>query len=78
MTSSIDHAWTLAKERFAQLGIDAEAAITQLDTLPVSIHCWQGDDVAGFENPEGGLTGGSRRPATIPAKREMRSNCGQI
>ena len=53
MTSSIDQAWTLAKERFAQLGIDAEAAIKQLDTLPVSIHCWQGDDVAGFENPEG-------------------------
>lgn len=42
MTSSIDQAWTLAKERFAQLGIDAEAAIKQLDTLPVSIHCWQG------------------------------------
>jgi L-rhamnose isomerase len=68
MTSSIDHAWTLAKERFAQLGIDAEAAIKQLDTLPVSIHCWQGDDVAGFENPEGGLTGGIQATGNYPGK----------
>ncbi|CAM3783173.1 MULTISPECIES: L-rhamnose isomerase [Rahnella] len=68
MTSSIDQAWTLAKERFAQLGIDAEAAIKQLDTLPVSIHCWQGDDVAGFENPEGGLTGGIQATGNYPGK----------
>ncbi|AEX53721.1 L-rhamnose isomerase [Rahnella aquatilis] len=68
MTSSIDQAWTLAKERFAQLGIDAEAAIKQLDTLPVSIHCWQGDDVAGFENPEGSLTGGIQATGNYPGK----------
>ena len=68
MTSSIDQAWTLAKERFAQLGIDAEAAIKQLDTLPVSIHCWQGDDVAGFENPEGNLTGGIQATGNYPGK----------
>lgn len=68
MTSSIDQAWTLAKERFAQLGIDAEAAIKQLDILPVSIHCWQGDDVAGFENPEGNLTGGIQATGNYPGK----------
>lgn len=68
MTSSIDQAWTLAKERFAQLGIDTEAAIKQLDTLPVSIHCWQGDDVAGFENPEGNLTGGIQATGNYPGK----------
>ncbi|MCM2446145.1 L-rhamnose isomerase [Rahnella sp. CG8] len=68
MTSSIDQAWTLAKERFALLGIDAEAAIKQLDTLPVSIHCWQGDDVAGFENPEGNLTGGIQATGNYPGK----------
>ncbi len=68
MTSSIDQAWRLAKERFAQLGIDAEAAIKQLDTLPVSIHCWQGDDVAGFENPEGNLTGGIQATGNYPGK----------
>jgi L-rhamnose isomerase len=71
MTSSIDNAWALAKERFAQLGIDAEAAIKQLDSLPISIHCWQGDDVAGFESSQGGLTGGIQATATIRAKRAM-------
>src|SRR5471030_2524023 len=66
--SSIESAWTLAKERFSELGIDAEAAMKQLDTLPVSIHCWQGDDVAGFENPEGGLTGGIQATGNYPGK----------
>ncbi|MDR3432413.1 MAG: L-rhamnose isomerase [Rouxiella aceris] len=68
MTSSIDNAWALAKERFAQLGIDAEAAIKQLDSLPISIHCWQGDDVAGFENSQGGLTGGIQATGNYPGK----------
>lgn len=70
MTSptSIESAWTLAKERFAQLGIDAEAAMKKLDTLPVSIHCWQGDDVAGFENPEAALTGGIQATGNYPGK----------
>ncbi|MDN5679371.1 MAG: L-rhamnose isomerase [Ewingella sp.] len=68
MTSSIDHAWTLAKERFSQLGIDAEDAMQKLDTLPVSMHCWQGDDVAGFENPEGALTGGIQATGSYPGK----------
>lgn len=68
MTSSIDHAWTLAKERFSQLGIDAEDAMQKLDTLPVSMHCWQGDDVAGFENPEGALTGGIQATGNYPGK----------
>jgi L-rhamnose isomerase len=68
MTSSIEHAWTLAKERFSQLGIDAEAAMQKLDTLPISMHCWQGDDVAGFENPEGALTGGIQATGNYPGK----------
>ncbi|NMP29584.1 L-rhamnose isomerase [Rahnella sp. SAP-1] len=68
MTSSIDNAWALAKERFAQLGIDAEAAIKQLDSLPISIHCWQGDDVAGFESSQGGLTGGIQATGNYPGK----------
>lgn len=39
----------LAKQRFAAVGIDVEEALRQLDRLPVSMHCWQGDDVSGFE-----------------------------
>lgn len=48
----------LAKERFAEQGIDTDAVLQILDAIPVSIQCWQGDDVLGFENPNGNLTGG--------------------
>src|SRR5690606_35955474 len=68
MTTSINQAWELAKQRFAAVGVDAEQALTALDRLPVSMHCWQGDDVAGFENPQGGLTGGIQATGNYPGK----------
>lgn len=68
MTASIDQAWKLAKERFAALNIDVEDALKKLDTLPVSMHCWQGDDVAGFENQGGALTGGIQATGNYPGK----------
>ncbi len=43
------NAYSLAKEHFASVGVDTESALAHLDTIPVSLHCWQGDDVAGFE-----------------------------
>ena len=46
-----------AKEKYAKLGVDTDAAIAKLKTIPVSIHCWQGDDVKGFDT-DGPLTGG--------------------
>lgn len=49
MTTQLEQAWELAKQRFAAVGIDVEEALRQLDRLPVSMHCWQGDDVSGFE-----------------------------
>ncbi len=49
--------YTEAKEIYASLGIDTEAVIEKLKTLPVSLHCWQGDDVKGFDQ-DGPLTGG--------------------
>lgn len=60
--------WELAKQRFAAVGIDVEEALRQLDRLPVSMHCWQGDDVSGFENPEGSLTGGIQATGNYPGK----------
>jgi len=45
MTTQLEQAWELAKQRFAAVGIDVEEALRQLDRLPVSMHCWQGDDV---------------------------------
>lgn len=55
---AVQAAYDLARERFAALGVDTEAALARLDTVAVSMHCWQGDDVRGFENPTGDLTGG--------------------
>ena len=46
-----------AVEYYAQYGVDVEAAIARTASIPVSMHCWQGDDVRGFENPDGELTG---------------------
>lgn len=68
MTNSIEQAWGLAKQRFAAVGVDVDAALARLDTLPVSMHCWQGDDVTGFENPDGVLTGGIQATGNYPGK----------
>lgn len=47
-----------ARERYAVLGVDSEAALAALAAVPISIQCWQGDDVAGFETDRGDLSGG--------------------
>jgi len=54
----IEQAYTLAKERYAAFGIDTDAAIEQALRIPISLHCWQSDDVAGFEAKPEGLDGG--------------------
>jgi L-rhamnose isomerase len=51
-------AYRLAKERYEALGVDTEKALGQLSTIPISLHCWQGDDVGGFENMGESLGGG--------------------
>jgi L-rhamnose isomerase len=48
---SITSAYALAKERYAALDVDTDAAMTRLAAIPISLHCWQGDDVRGFERP---------------------------
>ncbi len=56
-----------AKKRYETLGVDVESALTKLSRMPVSIHCWQGDDVTGFENA-GALTGGIQATGNYPGK----------
>jgi len=56
--STIDSAYQAAREQYAAIGVDTEVAIGQLRQVAISLHCWQGDDVSGFENPDGELTGG--------------------
>ena len=53
----IERAYEFARERYERLGVDTDAALERLQSVPISLHCWQGDDVGGFEN-EQGLTGG--------------------
>lgn len=65
---STQQAYELAKQQFADFDIDTEAAMTLLDQLPVSIHCWQGDDVGGFEQLGGDLTGGIQATGNYPGK----------
>ena len=53
----VEKSYALAKERYAELGVDADAAMNRLQDVAISMHCWQGDDVGGFESA-GGLSGG--------------------
>jgi len=64
----IRDAYDLARERYALLGVDTDAALARLAQVPISLHCWQGDDVAGFENPEGKLSGGIAATGNYPGK----------
>lgn len=57
--------YQIAKERYATVGIDTEAAIEKMLNIPISMHCWQGDDVKGFEN-SGELTGGIQTTGNYP------------
>lgn len=54
----IKKSYELAKATYAQYGIDTDAAIAKLNSIPVSIHCWQGDDGKGFEVVENAVSGG--------------------
>jgi len=57
-----------ATEAYASFGVDVEDALRKLTAIPISLHCWQGDDVAGFENPGGGLSGGIQATGNYPGR----------
>ncbi len=56
-----------AKEIYAKIGVDTDAAIKRLQNIPISMHCWQGDDVGGFEGA-GELSGGIQATGNYPGK----------
>ncbi len=56
-----------ARKRYAAVGVDTDAAIEKLKEIPVSLHCWQGDDVTGFDH-DGPLTGGIQTTGNYPGK----------
>ncbi len=66
--SNIEKGYELAKEIYAQYGVDVDKAIEICDQIPLSVHCWQGDDVAGFEKSSGALSGGIQTTGNYPGK----------
>ena len=66
--SNYKESYLIAKQRFADLGIDTELAMQAMADLPVSMHCWQGDDVAGFEKSATALSGGIQATGNYPGK----------
>ena len=67
-TELISKAYAIAKERYAAIGIDTEKVLDQMQNFHLSMHCWQADDVAGFENQGGSLTGGIQVNGNYPGK----------
>ncbi|MFJ6411605.1 L-rhamnose isomerase [Terribacillus saccharophilus] len=61
-------AYELAKAMYEGLGVDVEAALDKLKTVPISIHCWQGDDIGGFEVQQNELSGGIDVTGNYPGK----------
>ncbi|WP_416881263.1 L-rhamnose isomerase [Marivita sp.] len=57
-----------AKAAFAEWGVDTEAALARLATIPISMHCWQGDDVVGFEKKTGSSGGGIQATGNHPGR----------
>jgi len=66
--SQIRSAYKIVKERYAALGVDTDAVLKKMEKEAISLHCWQGDDVGGFEDPERGLSGGIMATGNYPGK----------
>ena len=67
-TELIQKAYEVAKERYAAIGIDTDAVLEKLQKIQLSLHCWQADDVAGFEPKAGALSGGIQATGNYPGK----------
>ena len=67
-TELVTKAYEVAKERYATIGVDPETVVEQMQNFHLSMHCWQADDVAGFENQGGSLTGGIQVNGNYPGK----------
>ncbi len=67
-TTQIEQAYKQARERYAAVGVNTEEALARLADIAISLHCWQGDDVVGFEDPDRGLSGGIMTTGNYPGK----------
>lgn len=66
--TSVERAYRLARERYADLGVDTEQALSRLGTIAISLHCWQGDDIGGFEDTGEAIGGGLAVTGQYPGK----------
>jgi L-rhamnose isomerase len=64
----LERSFTLAKEQYASFDVDVDNALIQLSRVPISLHCWQGDDIGGFEHIETSLGGGLAVTGNYPGK----------
>ena len=80
--SLLEKTYELAQERYASFGVDADQALQRLAQISISLHCWQGDDVGGFENPGGEPDGGIAATGNYPGKArnadELRRDLDQV
>ncbi len=67
-TSGIEKAYEQGKQHYAELGVDTDEAMERLSSTAISLHCWQGDDVGGFESDEGLSGGGIMATGAYPGK----------
>ena len=65
---TIEDAYALARDRFAECGVATDESLRRLDSIPISIQCWQGDDVLGFESADASLTGGIQTTGNYPGR----------
>lgn len=79
--SQVEACYQAAKERYAAIGVDTDQALEKLQKVKISVHCWQGDDVKGFMNPRGDLTGGimatGHYPGAARTAEELRADLEQ-
>ena len=81
-STTIEKTYASARDRYAQLGVDTDKALARLQTISISLHCWQGDDVGGFEKNAEGLAGsGLQVTGVYPGKArtvdELRADMAQ-
>ena len=83
MADNIQKAWEIAVEQYGELGVDPAAALEKLKKVPLSLHCWQGDDVGGFETPDSVLGGGGiqvtgNHPGKARNAEELRADLDKV
>lgn len=79
----VEKGYAIAKEQYAALGIDTDAVIKKMNDVAISLHCWQADDVGGFETPDAVLSGGGIQstgnyPGKATSLDEMRADLEKV